>query len=58
MKGINIFKHTYLYLAYADDTSFFLRDKRSIKELLNTLATFSKYSGLKTNYEKRKSAGI
>ena len=58
MKGINIFKHTYLYSAYADDTTFFLRDKRSIKELLNTFATFSKYSGLIPNHEKCEIAGI
>ena len=36
VKGINILEHTYLYSAYADDTTFFLRDKRSIKELINT----------------------
>ena len=58
VKGINIFKHTYLYSAYADNTTFFLRDKRSIKELLNTFATFSKYSGLKPNHEKCEIAGI
>ena len=58
MKGINIFKHTYLYSAYADSTTFFLRDKRSIKELLNTFATFSIYSGLKPNHEKCEIAGI
>ena len=52
VKAINIFKKTYLYLAYADDITFFLSDKRSIKELLNTFATFSKYSGLKPNHEK------
>ena len=58
MKGINIFEHTYLYSAYAVDTTFFLRDKRSINELLNTFATFSKYSGLKPNLEKCEIAGI
>ena len=40
VKGINIFKHTYLYSAYADDTSFFLRDKRSIKNSLMHLLHF------------------
>ena len=39
-KGINIFEHTYFYLAYADDATFFLRYKRSVKELINTFATF------------------
>ena len=55
---MNIFEHTYLYSAYADDTTFFLRDKRSIKELINTFATFSKYSGLKPNHENCEIAGI
>ena len=32
VKGSNIFKHTYLYLAYADKTTFSLREKRSVKE--------------------------
>ena len=54
MTGINIYKHTYLHLAYADDTTFFLRDKRSIKELFNTFATFAKYSELKPNHENAK----
>ena len=58
VKGINIFEHTYFYSAYADDTTFFLRDKRSIKELINTFATFSKYSGLNPNQEKCEIAGI
>ena len=58
MKGINIFEHTYLYSACADDTTFFLRDKKSIKELINKFATFSKYSGLKPNHEKCEIAGI
>ena len=31
---------------------FLLRDKRSIKKLINTFTTFSKYSGLKPNHEK------
>ena len=30
VKGINIFEHTCLYPAYAEDTTFFLRDKISI----------------------------
>ena len=58
MKGINIFQHIYLYSAYTEDTTFFLRDKRSIKKLINTFAAFSKYSGLKPNHEKYEIAGI
>ena len=52
VQGINIFDHTYLYSVYADDTTFFLEDERAIKELINTFATFLKYSGLKPNHEK------
>ena len=51
-------KNLYLPNLYLYDTTFFLRDKRSIKELLNTFATFSKYSGLKPNHEKCEIAGI
>ena len=58
MKGISVFEHNYLYWAYADDTTFFLRDKRSIKELTDIFATFSKYSGLKPHHEKCKIADI
>ena len=58
VKGMNISEHTYLYSPYTDDTTFFLRDKRSIKELINTFATFSKYSGLKPNHENCEIAGI
>ena len=42
VKGINIFEHTFWYSAYADDTTFFLRDKRSVKELFNTIAIILK----------------
>ena len=52
LKRINIFEHTCLYSAQADDSNFFLRDKRSIKELINTFATFSKYSCLKPSRGK------
>ena len=58
VKGINIFKHIYLYSAQQPILLFFLRHKRSIKELLNTFATFSKYSGLKPNHGYREIAGI
>ena len=35
VKGLNIFKHEFLYTAYADDTTFFLKDRNSIIELMN-----------------------
>ena len=47
-----------MYSVYANDSTFLLRDKRSVKELINTFATFSKYSGLKLSHEKCEIAGI
>ena len=43
IKGLNIFKHVFLYTAYADDTTFFLKDRNSIIELINELNTFSNF---------------
>ena len=44
VKGLNIFKHKFLYTAYADDTTFFLKDRNSIIELMNELNIFSNIS--------------
>ena len=52
IKGLELFEHTFLYTAYADDTTFFLQDKNSVKETIKTLEFFSKYSGLKPNKSK------
>ena len=52
VKGLNMFKHEFLYTAYADDTTFFLKDRNSIIELMSELNTFSKFSGLKPNKKK------
>ena len=40
IKDLNIFNHNYLYTAYADDTTFFLSDQKSIRELLETFKLF------------------
>ena len=58
IKGLNIFKHVFLYTAYADDTTFFLKDRNSIIELINELNTFSNFSVLKLNRTKLEIAGI
>ena len=49
VERINIFRHTYLYSTYTAQTMllFFLRDKRSVTEVINIFATFLNYSGLK-----------
>ena len=56
IKGIEIFKYCYLYTAYADDTTFFLKDQNSIVHLSEKL--FSDFSRLKPNTTKCGVAGI
>ena len=56
--GLYFFDHTFLYTAYADDTTFFLKDKESVKKVMNAFDTFSIYFGLKPNNSKCKIAGI
>ena len=58
IKGLNIFNHEFLYSAYADDTTFFIKDKTSALEIIRCLNMFSKYSGLKPNTSKCEIAGI
>ena len=58
MKGIEIFKHVFLYIAYADDSTFFLRYISSVTDLVNIFNQFYHYSGLKVNVEKCEIAGI
>ena len=55
---MNIFKHEFSYTAYADDTTFFLKDRKSVTKLINELNTFSKFSGLKPNKTKCEILGI
>ena len=58
IKVIEIFKHAFLYTAYTDDSTFFLRDIPSVKELISSFNQFYHFSGLKANIEKCKIAGI
>ena len=37
--GINIFNHEYLYTVYAEDTTFFLKNQTSMKNVLNDIET-------------------
>ena len=48
----------FLYTAYADETTFFLKDTKSVIELMNIFDTFSKFSGLKPNKSKCEIASI
>ena len=54
----NIFDKTFLYTAYADDITFFLKDTKTVIELMNISDTFSKFSGPKPNKSRCEIAGI
>ena len=56
--GINIFNHDFLYTAYADDTTFFLKDLDSVKNVLEMLNQIYMVSGLRPNFSKCEIAGI
>ena len=56
--GLTIFDHCYLYSAYADDTTLFLKDTISIKNMVDTFHLFSEFSGLKPNLSKSEITGI
>ena len=53
---MTIFDYSYFHSAYADDTTFFLKDIISIKHMTDTF--FSYFSELKINLTKSKIAGI
>ena len=41
IKGLNLFNHTFLYTAYADDTTFLLKEKESLREVMKVFDIFS-----------------
>ena len=59
--GLTKFGHCYLYSAYADDTTFFLKDNISIKNMVDTFHFFFfflDFSGLKPSLSKCEITGI
>ena len=56
--GLTIFDHCYLYSAYADDTTFVLKDTISVKNVVDTFRLFSEFFGLKPNLLKCEVTGI
>ena len=58
IEGLKLFSDTFLYSAYADDATFFLRNEKSATEVIKTFDKFSIFSGLKINNEKYEIAGI
>ena len=57
-QGLDILNDRFLYLAYADDSTFFLRNIDSLMEIANTLKEFSSCSDLSPNMSKREITGI
>ena len=53
ISAIEIFDFKYLLSSYADDTTFFLKNKESAIEILNTFKIFSMYSGLRIQIQMR-----
>ena len=58
IRGITIFNHAFLYTAFADDSTFFLNDLLSVKNLVDTFKVFSLFSGLNANFSKCEIAGL
>ena len=58
IKPLEMCDSTFLYSAYADDATFFLKDEESVKALFRTIKLFSSYSDLKPNKSKCEVAGI
>ena len=58
IEGLQFFNHTFLYSAYADDTTIFLRNEKSATEVIKTFDNFSLFPGLKINNGNCEIAGI
>ena len=58
IQGTEIFNHEFLYTAYADDTTFFVKDLNSVKVILSSLDQSYTFSGLRPNLSKCEIAGI
>ena len=57
LKGLNIFNHEFLCTAYANDTTFFLKNKNSVFDTLIFSISFYLVSGLSLNTTKCEIAG-
>ena len=54
INGIDLYDYSFLFLftAYADDSTFFLKNIASVRILVDTFKVFSCFSGLKPNINK------
>ena len=57
IKGLDIYGLNFLYTAYADDSSFFFKNKKSVIEAFRILDKFSFFSGLMPKKERCEVAG-
>ena len=58
INGLNIFEKIFLYTAYAEDTTFLLKDEKSEIEIIKTFDIFPTFCGIKTNKSKCEIAGL
>ena len=58
IKGIVLYDHTFLITAYADGSTFFLKEISSVKMLAENFKKFLCFSGLKPNITKCEIAGL
>ena len=58
IEGIKIFDHEFLYTAYADVMTFFLKNLESAEKVLKTHEIFYTASGLRPNLRKCEIAGL
>ena len=55
IQPIKIFNHDFLYTAYADDTTVFIKKKNVVIKLSNNSDKFSALSGLNRTNQNKKS---
>ena len=58
IEGFEIFPKKFIYTAYADDTTFFLKNTESVINLLEIFKFFSQFSDFKPKTSKCEIAGI
>ena len=58
IEGFEIFQKKFIYTAYADHITVFLKNTESVINLLEIFKLFSHFSGLKSNKSKFEIAGV
>ena len=58
IEGLDNYGHNFLYTAYADDSSLFFKNKKSVIEAFKIIDEFSLFSGLRPNKKKCEVASI